>query len=169
MDLTKISNEEVASFLRTFFTNRNINKDFFKLLPNNKLDFRLVDSPNRKSDSPRESLIHLIEITRAYTDGIKTGGFDFNVSYPDLKNLVEVNKTFLLELLDNSEQDLVDTLSTLDIEKTQVKVSWSKDPVPILLSLWGMNNHEILHTGWNIAIMDVLDMPRFDSLKKVWG
>jgi len=38
-----------------------------------------------------------------------------------------------------------------------------------LQMIWGLNSHEILHTGWNLSYMDFLEIPRFPKLKTMWG
>jgi hypothetical protein len=32
-----------------------------------------------------------------------------------------------------------------------------------------LRDHDILHIGWNLALMDHLDMPRYVSLAGYWG
>ena len=61
------------------------------------------------------------------------------------------------------------TLSRQDIGQVKVKVKWSKNPILALQMIWGLNNHEILHTGWNLAYMDFLGIERFPQLKAMWG
>jgi hypothetical protein len=33
----------------------------------------------------------------------------------------------------------------------------------------GIRHHDILHIGWNLAVMDHLNVPRFESLIHYWG
>jgi hypothetical protein len=35
--------------------------------------------------------------------------------------------------------------------------------------LWGLDSHEILHQGWNLALMDHLKIESFAELKAMWG
>ena len=35
--------------------------------------------------------------------------------------------------------------------------------------LFFLRDHEILHIGWNLAVMDYLDLPRYPSLIQYWG
>ena len=32
-----------------------------------------------------------------------------------------------------------------------------------------LRDHDILHVGWNLSLMDHLDMERFPSLREYWG
>jgi hypothetical protein len=41
--------------------------------------------------------------------------------------------------------------------------------IQALDTLYLIRDHEILHVGWNLAIMDHLEMERFQSLKDAWG
>ena len=122
-----------------FCRDREINVEFYRRVPEEKLDFRMVDTPQRKSDSPRESLVHLIDSTREYVNGVKTG-----------------EELFLL-------------LSDPTIGNQKITVPWSKEPIPAVSALWGLDSQEILHTGWNLALIDHLGIERFPSLKAMWG
>lgn len=64
MDLTDIANTEAKRFLLQFFGDRAINREFYEKVPEDKFDFRIVNTPKRKSDSPRESLAHQIDTER---------------------------------------------------------------------------------------------------------
>ena len=35
--------------------------------------------------------------------------------------------------------------------------------------LFFLRDHDILHISWNLALMDLLNVPRFPSLSKYWG
>ncbi len=36
-------------------------------------------------------------------------------------------------------------------------------------TLYLIRDHDILHVGWNLALMDHLGMERFSSLREYWG
>lgn len=169
MDYSKITNSEAKRFLNTFFASRNINKEFYKRVSEDKFDFRMVDTPERKSDSPRESLAHQIDTTRDYINGVKNGVLKFGIIYEDLPKSVKLTKDQLLAKLDEAEKELIDLLTDTATHNKKVKVPWSNEPIPALASLWGLDSHEILHTGWNLAIMDHLNIERFPALKQMWG
>lgn len=169
MDTSKIINPEAKRLFNTFFASRNINKEFYKRVPEDKFDYRMVDTPERKSDTPRESLAHQIDTTRDYINGVKNGVLKFGIKYEDLPKLINLTKDQLLAKLEEAEQELVNLLSDPATFDKKVKVPWSQEPIPALASLWGLDSHEILHTGWNLAIMDHLNIERFPALKQMWG
>lgn len=169
MDISKIRDKDARSLISAFFVNRNINREFYILVPEDKFDFRMMDTANRKSASPRESLVHQIDTTRDYINGVKTGFLKFDREYQDLHDSQDLYKDELLNKLKDGELELVNILSDLSIVDKKVHVPWSKEPIPAIASLWGLNSHEILHTGWNLAIMDHLNIERFPLLKKMWG
>lgn len=80
MVISKITDPQAKAFIEQFLRDREINKEFYKRVPEDKFDFRMVNTPQRKSDS-----------------------------------------------------------------------------------------HEILHQGWNLAIMDHLAIERFPALQEMWG
>lgn len=169
MDISKIANPAAQMFIDTFLANRNINKEFYNLVPEDKLDFRMVDTPQRKSDSPRESLIHQIDTTRDYLNGVTSGVLQFDNQYEDLHLPKKLTKSDLLKKLGETEKELIEVLSDPKISNKKVQVPWSKEPIPAIDCLWGLDSHEILHTGWNLAVMDHLNIERFPALKRMWG
>jgi hypothetical protein len=169
IDISKIINPEAKAFINQFLKDREINKEFYKRVPEDKLDFRMVDTPKRKSDSPRKSLAHQIDTTRDYINGVKSGNLQFGIKYDDLAEPQKLSKDELLTKLEESEKELVEILSDTEIDTKKVKVPWSQEPIPAVSSLWGLDSHEILHTGWNLAIMDHLDIERFPVLQEMWG
>ena len=169
MDLTKVTNPEAKALLSQFLTDREINREFYKRVPEDKFDFRMVDTPKRKSDSPRESLAHQIDTTRDYINAVKTGVLKFGVKYKDLTETARLSKQQLLKKLRETEEELVRILADPEIGKKKVKVPWSKEPIPAITCLWALDSHEILHQGWNLALMDHLNIERFPALKKMWG
>lgn len=160
---------EAKAFVLQFFRDRQIITEFYKLVPEDKLDYRMVDTAKVKSDSPRESLAHIIGTTRDYTNGAKNGILQFGVVYEDLAEPSELSKEKLMEMLAQSEDDLINVLSDPDIVNRKVKVPWLPEPISAVSSLWGLDSHEILHQGWSLAIMDHLGIERFPALKDMWG
>lgn len=169
MKISNITNRETRRFINQFLIDRQINKDFYQMVSEEKLDFRMVDNPQRKSDSIRESIVHQIDTTRDYINGARTGILKFRQVYQDLIDINNYSKLHLLQKLTDTENELMKLLSDPEINNKRVIVPWSQDPIPAVSSLWGLDSHEILHTGWNLALMDLLNIPRFPSLIKVWG
>lgn len=81
MRIHNITNPEAKSFLQQFFQDRSINKEFYKRVSEDKFDFHMVDTKDRKSDSPRESLVRQIETTISYVKAIELGELKFGVEY----------------------------------------------------------------------------------------
>lgn len=169
MNITKITHPEAQRFINAFLVNREINRQFYQLVKEKDFDFRMINTDQRKSDSPRESLVHQIVVTRSYINGAKTGILDFRIKYDDLKKPNQFSKSQLLIKLAETEQDLIRLLSDPQIGTKMMKVPWNEEPILVLASLWGLDSHEILHTGWNLALMDHLNIPRFPALKAMWG
>jgi len=167
----KVSNPQALDFINTFLLHRDINREYFLLIPEDKLDVHLVDNEKVQSDSPRKNLVHQIDTTRDYINGILKKELLFRryEEYTDLQNPKTLTKNQLIEKLDQSTLWLIDVLQQKNIDQIMVKVPWSVKPIPALQMIWGLNNHEILHTGWNLAYMDFLEIPRFPKLKAMWG
>lgn len=169
MDISKIKDPQAKTFIEQFLRDREINREFYKRVPEDKFDFRMVDTSQRKSDSPRESLAHQIDTTRDYINGVKIGILQFGVKYEDLAEPQKLTKNELLRKLEESEKELIEILSDPDIANKKVKAPWSKELIPAVSALWSLATHEVLHQGWNLAIMDHLNIERFSALKAMWG
>lgn len=113
------------------------------------------------------SLGHQIGVQNDYMAGVKSGTLVFRSG--DDKKLKSLTKTELLQRLRDVDHKLVELLSNPNIGDKKVKVPWSDTPTPAISSLWGLDSHEILHLGWNLAIMDHLGIERFESLRQRWG
>lgn len=164
-----ITNSEAKRFYDVYSSYRTINREYYKRIPEDNLDFRMVDNRERKSDTPRESLVHQIDTERDYINGVKSGILNFKIPYEDLTDAGQLSKEELLLKLDKADEELVSLLSEPDINDKKVKVPWSKEQITAVAALWGMNNHEILHNGWNLALMDHLNIERFPELRTMWG
>jgi len=168
MDTTKIKNREAQRFIKVFLTYRAINRKVFESIEEKDFDFRMVHNQQRKLDSPRESLAHLIEVESSYLMSAKDGLGHRWGRAKDLDSPTK-SKDFLLNLLSKKDEELISFLSKEENLKKKVQVKWSENPISVLSYFWAMNDHEILHNGWNLALMDLLDIPRFDELKNIWG
>ena len=124
-EIKKITNSKVKSFLTQFLTNRNINIEFYKRVPEDKLDFRMVDNPDRKADSIRESLGHQIGAERDYVIALETGKLEF-VSGDD-KNLKSLSREEALQRLQELDKKLIEELSNDDIANKLIIVPWSQE------------------------------------------
>jgi hypothetical protein len=79
------------------------------------------------------------------------------------------DKARLLSEMERTEQELVDLLALPDIDERTVKVGWQDEPLSAVRLLHSLNDHEILHTGWNLALMDHLHIERYPALVRLWG
>jgi uncharacterized damage-inducible protein DinB len=109
MDYSKVTNPKARDFLSTFFANREINREFYQRVPEDKFDFRMVDTPEKKSDSPRESLAHQINVQRTYMLAVEKGELKFKDYYN--QDLVSKSKNDLLTEFEKADQELIDLLS----------------------------------------------------------
>lgn len=167
MDFSRVTNPKAIDFLKSFFGHREINREFYKRVPEEKFDFRMVDTPERKSDSVRESLAHQINVQRTYMMAVEKGELRFGDYYN--QQLKTESKEDLLKELETADKELINMLADKENLNKQIVVPWSKEPINMIDMFWGLNEHEILHTGWNIAIMDHLNVERFPALKNMWG
>jgi uncharacterized damage-inducible protein DinB len=168
-NLEQVINPDAKFFLETFFGNRLVNLEFYDRLPEDKLDYRMVDTPKRRSDSPRESIAHQIAAERQYLSAISSGNLQFGIKYEDLADLSQYSKDQLIKMLKQEDQNMVDILKEGENCTKKVTVPWSKVPVKATEMLWGLDSHEILHQGWNLALMDLLGIERFPAFKDMWG
>lgn len=170
MDITTIEDHDVQRFLRTFLKDRGINKEIYNRIPKEKLDYRMIHTDKRKSDSPRESIAHQVYVTRKYLYALKIGTLKFDgVVDKKLSNPQHMSKEELIRELESTDKELLNLLTTPGIKRKKIKVPWSQEPVPVLECLYALDSHEILHTGWNLALMDHLNIERFPLLKSVSG
>jgi hypothetical protein len=49
-----------------------------------------------------------------------------------------------------------------------VEVPWG-GKMNVVDVLFFLRDHDILHIGWNLALMDALNMPRYPALVQYWG
>lgn len=165
----KITNPEARAFFDNFLRVSGINRDFYQLVPGDKFDHRDVDTQQRRSSTPREFLAHQIDITRDYIDGVKTGELKFGEQHKKREDNNLPSKEELLEELERTKQELKELLSDPDIGNRRVKVPWSDEPIPAVSSLYGLSEHEVLHTGRNMCTMEHLGIDKYPSLVQTWG
>lgn len=167
MKFDNILNPEAKMFLEKFSKNRSINREFYEKVPEDQFNFRMVDTLERKSDSVRETLAHQIGVQIDYLNAIESGKLMFvSGSNTELKKL---SKEKLLDVMTRIDTELADLLADQVNCVRKISVPWHEEPIPATKMLWALNNHEILTTGWILALMDHLNIPRFPKLKEMWG
>ena len=167
LDIASIRNPQVRFFYRNYWPMRRINRDFYMLLPEEQYDYRMVDGPERRSDTPRESLAHLLYVQLVYYRGVRNGSLVFADMDVDAQSTL--SKEQLLAEMERIEQEMYVYLNADDLDSSRsIDVFWGGQMNGVDV-LYFLRDHEVLHTGWNLAIMDHLNMPRFESLIQYWG
>lgn len=167
LDIEAIRDPRVRQFYALYWPQRRIIHDFYRALSDDQYDYRLVDTPERRADSPRESLAHILYVQLVYMNGVRTGTLAFGPMGVD--HYRELPKDRLLAELERIEREMYDWLSgdAFDAGR-RVKVFWGSEMDAIDV-LYFLRDHDILHVGWNLAVMDHLNVPRFESLIGYWG
>lgn len=127
----------------------------------------MVDAPERRADSPRESLAHILYVQLVYINGVRSGSAAFGPMGVD--HYPQLSRDRLLAELERIEREMYAYLTSAEFDPGRpVKVFWggTMDAIDVLYFL---RNHDILHVGWNLAVMDHLKVPRFESLAEYWG
>ena len=166
-DINSIKDARVRVFYSLYWPQHQIICDFYTRLTEEQFDFRMVNTPGRKSDTPRESLAHILDVELMYWNGVKAGKLEF-IS-PELERYRTMTKAQLLAEMERIDGEMFAylTADTFDSSRT-VGVPWggALNAVDVLFFL---RDHDILHVGWNLALMDHLRVPRFESLIGYWG
>ena len=166
-DLSAIKNQSVRTFYALYWPQHQILVDFFNLLPEEQYDFRMVDTPGRKAESPRESLAHILSVQWVYLNSVKTGKLEFKSM--GTEHFSRLPKAQLLAELERCDLELYAFLTAeMFNSAAPISVPWGGAMNAIDL-LFFLRDHDILHIGWNLAYMDHLNVPRFASLSQYWG
>ncbi len=167
LGIDSIKNPQVRNFYSLWWPQHQIIYDFFARLTEEQFDYRMVDTPDRKSDTPRESLAHILYVQLVYFNGVKTGKLEFKSM--GVEHYREMTKGQLLAELGRIDQEMLAylTAETFD-SRRRVAVFWG-DAMNAVDVLYFLRDHDILHIGWNLALMDHLSVPRFESLIQYWG
>jgi uncharacterized damage-inducible protein DinB len=166
IDIETISDAGVRQFFQAYLPHRQIIRDFYQLLPDDKLDYRMVDTSERRSDSPRESLVHILETQLAYFDGIRSGNLSFDSM--GAERYQAVSKQQLLDELAAVDEEIYRYATSAEFDAAgRIETSWGDETALSVLHL--VRDHDILHAGWNLALMDHLGLERYQSLTDIWG
>lgn len=160
--------EKGRAFWALYTPMRAIVLDFFRLLPDELMDYRMVDRPGRRSDSPRESLAHILGVQRCYLRALEAGRLSF--SYEDRDAYLVTARSELIAALEALDARLLRHLADSAFRPdAPIIVPWSEEPETAIAVLHALRDHDLLHIGWNLALMDHVAMPRFPSLVAQWG
>jgi uncharacterized damage-inducible protein DinB len=167
MQIDSITNQQVRQFYALYWPQREILHDFFSRLSESQFDFRMVATPERRADTPRESLAHILYVQLVYFDAVKSGTLEFKSL--GVEHYREMTKAQLLAEWERIDEEMFAHLTGDGFDSnSHVAVFWGGDTNAIEV-LYFLRDHAILHVGWNLALMDHLKMPRFDSLIRYWG
>jgi uncharacterized damage-inducible protein DinB len=166
-DISSIEDPQIRQFYSLYWPQRQILYDFFNRLTEDQFDYRMVDTPERKSDTPRESLAHILYVQLVYLNGVKTGRLEFKSM--GVEHYAEMAKEQLLAELQRIDEEMFTYLTAEAFDSNSpVKVFWGGEMNAVAV-LYFLRDHDILHIGWNLALMDHLNVLRFDSLIQYWG
>ena len=167
LDISSINNPQVRVFYSLWWPQRQVIYDFFTRLTEEQFDYRMVDTPARKADTPRESLAHILYVQLVYFNGVKTGKLEFRSM--GVEHYREMTKEQLLAEMERIDAEMIAylTAETFDSDR-RVAVFWGGEMNAVDV-LYFLRDHDILHIGWNLALMDHLSIPRFESLIQYWG
>jgi hypothetical protein len=80
-----------------------------------------------------------------------------------------MTKTQLLAEWERIDEEMFAHLTGKDFDSNgRVAVFWGGDMNAVDV-LYFLRDRAILHVGWNLAVVDHLNVPRFDSLVRYWG
>ncbi len=166
-DISSIQNPQVRVFYSLWWPQHQILCDFTACLTEEQFDFRMVDSASRKADTPRESAAHILYVELVYLNAVKTGKLEFKSM--GTEHYATMAKEQLLAEWERIDSELFTylTAETFD-SQGQIDVPWGGKMSAIDI-LFFLRDHDILHIGWNLALMDHLNVPRFESLIQYWG
>ena len=166
LDISAIRDPRVRQFYTLYWPQRRIIHDFYRYLTDEQYDYRMADTLERRADSPRESLAHILYVQLVYMNGVRTGTLEFGPMGVD--HYQELPKEQLLAELERIEQEMFEYLTAEGFSSRPMKVFWGGEMDAIDV-LYFLRDHDILHIGWNLALMDHLNVPRFESLIGYWG
>ena len=167
LDISSIKHPQVRHFYALYWPQRQIVYDFFTRLTEEQFDYRMVDAPARKSDTPRESLAHILYVQLVYLNGVRTGKLEFKSM--GVEHYREMTKAQLLAEMERIDEEMFAYLAAETYDSSsRVQVFWGGEMGAVDV-LYFLRDHDILHIGWNLALMDHLNVPRFESLVQYWG
>jgi uncharacterized damage-inducible protein DinB len=167
INLESITDPRVRIFYTLYWPQHEIVAEFFRLVPEAQYDFRMVDAPQRRSDSVRESLAHVIYVTLVYFRAARTGELAFTSA--GTEHFATLPRERLLAEWERVDAEMYACLTDPAFDSGgRVAVPWGGE-MNVIDLLFFLRDHDILHVGWNLALMDHLDVPRYPSLIAYWG
>ena len=166
-DINSVQDGRVRMFYSMYWLQHQIVCDFFTHLTEEQFDYRMADTPGRKSDTPRESLAHLLYVQLVYLNGARTGKLEFKSM--GVEHYKEMTQAQLLAEMERIDAEMFAYLTADAFDSNGlVEVPWG-GKMNVVDVLYFLRDHDILHIGWNLALMDHLNVPRYESLIQYWG
>lgn len=79
-----------------------------------------------------------------------------------------MSKAELVAEMERVDQAMFDYLTAANFDSNAtVQAPWGE--VNGVDALYFLRDHDILHIGWNLALMDHLNLPRYEALVQYWG
>jgi uncharacterized damage-inducible protein DinB len=167
IDIASIQDPKVRAFYALTWPQHQILWDFYTRLEEEQYDFRMVDRPDRKADTPRESLAHILYVELVYGHAMKAGRLEFKSMGSE--HYSRMKKAELLAEWKRIDEEMFAFLTSAAFDSSSlVEVPWGGKMNAVDL-LFFLRDHEILHIGWNLAVMDHLSIERYPSLIQYWG
>lgn len=163
LNTSSVTDPEAKIFVETWLIQRNLNKEIYDSVPEDKFDFKVTP----RSLSTRENLIYQIKVHDNYLKCVEEGVLIHGKHYEELK-LDGLGKKELLETWDNIDKKIIEFLSSEKMKK-KVILSPNNKEVSVIIALWGLEGHEKYHLGRISVTLEALNIPRSESLKQNWG
>lgn len=169
-DLSAVKDPLHRAFLDQFFTDRQINLEFYRLVPETSYDYRMVKKKAFLADSVREGAARQIDISWKYILAIQTGALKLDgLSHQKYAKPVQLTKEELLAELSETRNKVFEQIVNGNISGKLIKVPGSDEPIGVIDTLWGLDAHETFYHGWNLSLMHHLGIEKFPQLKAMWG
>jgi hypothetical protein len=102
-----------------------------------------------------------------YFAGTKTGKLEFKDM--GVEHYKTLSKDQLLSEVERIDQEMFAYLTGDSFDSSsQVEVPWGSK-MNVVDVLFFLRDHDILHVGWNLAVMDAVNMARYPALIQYWG
>ena len=167
LDISSIKNPQVRVFYSLWWPQHQVIHDFYTHLTEEQFDYCMVNTSERKADTPRESLAHILYVQLVYFNSVKTGVLEFKSM--GVEHYREMTGEQLLVEMERIDLEMFTTLTAETFDSSRKTAVFWGGEMNVLDVLFFLRDHDILHIGWNLALMDHLNIRRFESLVQYWG